>query len=132
MHRFFWQVSVVQINFFQNRKCWGLHSHFCHLFNAVQRETFFVSLYALFCQHVPLWEKKPFQCSVFILKAWCIFCSLHCLERCLDVLFYCRNTYLYWEYLIPLITVILSHRALLTPNLEKTTPPPPPRLWVMS
>lgn len=27
--------------------------------------------------------------------------------------FYCRNTYLYWEYLIPLVTVILSHRALL-------------------
>lgn len=39
--------------------------------------------------------------------------------------FYCRNTYLYWEYLIPLITVILSHRALLTSDLEKTTPPPP-------
>lgn len=39
--------------------------------------------------------------------------------------FYCWNTYLYWEYLIPLITVILSHRALLISELEKTTPPPP-------
>jgi len=28
--------------------------------------------------------------------------------------FYCRNTYVYWEYLIPLITVILSRRALPT------------------
>lgn len=125
MHRFFWQVSVVQINFFKIENAGDFILIFVICLNAVQRETFFVSLYALFCQHVPLWEKKPFQCSVFILKAWCIFCSLHCLEPCLDVLFYCRNTYLYWEYLIPLITVILSHRALLTSDLEKTTPPPP-------
>lgn len=40
--------------------------------------------------------------------------------------FYCRNTYLYWEYLIPFITVILSHRALLNSELEKN----PTRLWV--
>lgn len=53
--------------------------------------------------------------------------SVPCIvQSAVSMSFYCRNTYLYWEYLIPLITVILSHRALLTSELETI----PTRLWV--
>lgn len=61
-------------------------------------------------------------------KAFSMFClsskhgvsSVPCIVwSTVSMSFYCSNTYLYLEYLIPLITVILSHRAVLNSEVEK-------------
>lgn len=67
-HVLYWNFLMHWINSQVERKGWGLHSHFCHLFNKLEK-TFLsiVALYTLFCQHVPTWEKKLcFQHSVLI------------------------------------------------------------------
>lgn len=82
-------------------------------------------MYALFCQHVPLWEKKPFQCSVYPQSmVYLLFLALFgALSQCP---FTAEMPILYLEYLIPPVTVILPHGALLASELTKTLA----RLWL--